>query len=40
MSKSRKRLSKRASKRMFSKNAVKTEKRNVLPHPVRGGIRL
>ncbi len=40
MSKSRKRLSRRASRRMFGRNALKIERRNVLPHPVRGGIRL
>ena len=40
MSKFRRSMSRKASRRMFGKNAVKTERKNVLPHPVRGGIRL
>lgn len=38
--KSRRPISKRASKRMFTRNAVKTVAKNVSPHPMRGGIRL
>lgn len=36
----RKSLSNKGSKKMFSKHAVKTLKKNVSPPPMRGGIRL
>lgn len=38
--KKRIKLKKRTSRRMFTKNALKTEVRNILSHPMRGGIRL
>lgn len=36
----RKHLSRGASKKSFSKNAVRTHKKNVNARPMRGGIRL
>lgn len=36
----RKKLGKRKSKRMFSKTALMTHRKNVRPRPQRGGIRL
>lgn len=36
----RKHMSRKGSRRMFSKNAVRTHKRNVSARPMRGGIRL
>lgn len=36
----RKKLTKSHSKKLFSKTASKTHKKNVAPNPVRGGIRL
>lgn len=36
----RKKLSRPTSKRLFSKTASKTHKKNVSPAPMRGGIRL
>lgn len=39
--KKRKHLSKKHSKRLFTRTALKTNKRNTLaPIPMRGGIRL
>lgn len=38
--KKRIKLSNRKSKRMFSRNALKTNVRNVSAQPMRGGIRL
>jgi hypothetical protein len=38
--KKRQKLSKRGSKKMFTKGAMRTNKRNILPNPMRGGIRL
>lgn len=36
----RKHMAKGASKRHFSRNAVRTHKRNVSNRPMRGGIRM
>lgn len=36
----RKRMSKRKSKKLFSKTASRTHKKNVSPAVMRGGIRL
>lgn len=36
----RKHVSRKASRRSFSKNAVRTHKRNINARPMRGGIRL
>lgn len=36
----RKKMSKRGSKAYFTRNARKTEVRNIAPPPMRGGIRL
>ena len=36
----RKQMTGKASRRSFSKNAVRTHKRNVNARPMRGGIRL
>lgn len=36
----RSKMNKRKSKRLFSKTASKTHKKNVTPAPMRGGIRL
>lgn len=36
----RKRLSKRKSKKMFSKGAVRTPSINTAPSPMRGGFRI
>lgn len=36
----RKKLGKRRSRKMFSKNANRIHKRNVAGRPMRGGIRL
>lgn len=36
----RKKLTKRGSKRLFSKTAVKVQKKNLAANPMRGGIRL
>lgn len=36
----RKSMSRKASKRNFRKNAVRTKSINVKPRPMRGGIRL
>lgn len=36
----RKKLTKVGSKRLFKKTALKTDKRNLTPAPMRGGIRL
>lgn len=36
----RSKLSKNKSKKLFSKTASKTHKKNVSPAPMRGGIRL
>ena len=36
----RKKLSKRGSKKYFTATASKTHRRNVMPVPMRGGIRL
>lgn len=38
--KKRKRMSRGKSKRLFSKTASKTNRKNVSPRPMRGGIRL
>lgn len=40
MSKSRKKLTSKKSKRLFTKTARKTHKKNVSLNPMRGGIRL
>lgn len=40
MSKSRKRMPKGKSKRLFTKTASKTHIKNVQPTPQRGGFRL
>jgi len=36
----RHKMSRKKSKRLFSKTASRTNKRNVGPRPMRGGIRL
>ncbi len=36
----RKKLSKKVSKKMFRRNAVKTDKKNLQAVPMRGGFRL
>lgn len=36
----RNRVSKRYSRRLFSKTAKRVHKRNLASHPMRGGIRL
>lgn len=36
----RKRLSKKYSKKMFTKHGKKTHKKNLRANPMRGGIRL
>lgn len=36
----RKRLSKKGSRRLFTKTAGRTHRKNVSPGPMRGGIRL
>jgi len=36
----RKKMSKRNSKRSFSKHASRTHRKNLSPAPMRGGIRL
>lgn len=36
----RKHMSRKSSRRSFSKNAVRTHKANVNARPMRGGIRL
>ena len=38
--KKRKRMSKKASRKSFTRAAVKTHRFNVDPRPMRGGIRL
>lgn len=38
--KKRKRLSRKRSKKMFSRSASRTHKRNLSGSPMRGGIRL
>jgi len=38
--KKRKKLSRGKSRRLFSKTAGRTHKKNVSPAPMRGGIRL
>lgn len=40
MSKSRKKVSKRGSRRLFRATAMKTHKKNIQAYPMRGGIRL
>lgn len=43
MSKKRKSMTRKASKKVFSRTAMKTHKKNMLPRaagPMRGGIRL
>ena len=40
MARYRKKLSKRRSKRLFSKTAMRTNKRNLSPKVMRGGLRL
>ena len=40
MSKKRKKISRRASKALFTKTAMRHRKINDNTHPVRGGIRL
>lgn len=36
----RQKMSKRGSKKYFTRNAKKVEVRNIAPPPMRGGIRL
>jgi hypothetical protein len=36
----RRRLKKRTSRRLFSRTASRTNRRNVVANPMRGGIRL
>lgn len=36
----RRKLSRAGSKAMFRKGAIKTHKKNLMPRPMRGGIRL
>jgi len=36
----RSRMSRRGSRRNFTRNAIRTNRRNVAPTPMRGGIRL
>lgn len=36
----RKKLSRRGSKKLFTKTAQKVQKKNINPSPMRGGIRL
>jgi len=36
----RKKLSKKTSRKMFTKGAVRTHKKNLQSRPMRGGIRL
>lgn len=36
----RKIITRKGSRRLFKKTALKTNKRNVAPEPMRGGIRL
>lgn len=36
----RKHVSRKGSRKMFGKNAVRTHKKNVIARPMRGGIRL
>jgi len=38
--KRRKKVSRKGSKRLFSKTASRTNKKNVIAKPMRGGIRL
>lgn len=38
--KSRKKMTRKGSRLYFTKNARKTEVRNIAPPPMRGGIRL
>lgn len=40
MSKKRKKLSRRGSKRLFSSTGSRIERKNIAPPPMRGGIRL
>lgn len=40
MSRRRHRISKRASKRIFSRTAMRTRKQNLRATPMRGGFRL
>lgn len=40
MSKFRKRIPRKKSKRIFSRTARKVNKKNISPMPMRGGIRL
>lgn len=40
MSRKRKKLSRKGSRRLFTATADKTHRLNVLPRPQRGGIRL
>lgn len=40
MSKKRQKIPRKASKRNFTKNAVKTNIKNLRGNPMRGGIRL
>lgn len=40
MSKSRKKVSKRGSRRLFRATAMKLHKKNLQAYPMRGGIRL
>lgn len=36
----RKKISRRGSKRLFAATGARTERKNVAPPPMRGGIRL
>ena len=40
MSKSRKKLSKRGSRKLFKATALKIHRKNLQAYPMRGGIRL
>lgn len=40
MSKKRRKMSRRGSKRLFSATAVKTNRKNLQATPMRGGFRL
>lgn len=38
--KKRQRISRKGSRRLFTRTAVKTKSKNFAPRPMRGGIRL